>query len=191
MELIGEEDLDNVVKYRHLNKEKKWNECQVENSFLSSIFSGAWTPTFCEFTRKMCKFHENEHTTGVPMWPLPMMPWTSLCRHRTLLGHQTGHYTTLAQLLLTYGGHHWRPVETYSLEHPYPSPPHVSWYWDLVTIEAHTVGNQAVRILRNCFLVWKKILKILKFLFYIQKVFHWNCSKYGLNCSRHAWSNDK
>ena len=62
MELIGEEDLDNVVKYRYVNKEKKWNECQVWNQFLSSIFSGAWTPTVCEFTRKMSKFQQNEHT---------------------------------------------------------------------------------------------------------------------------------
>ena len=41
------------------------NECQVGNSFLSSIFSGTSTPTFCEFTRKISKFHENEHTPGM------------------------------------------------------------------------------------------------------------------------------
>ena len=62
MELLGEEDWDSVVKYQNVNKEKKWSESQVGNQFLSSIFSGAWTPTFCEFTRKMSKFHENEHT---------------------------------------------------------------------------------------------------------------------------------
>ena len=42
LKLIIEEDFYNVVKYWHVKKEKKWNECQAENQFLSSIFSGAW-----------------------------------------------------------------------------------------------------------------------------------------------------
>ena len=62
MQVIDEGDLDNVVKYGYVKKENKRNECQVWNPFLSSIFSGAWTPTCCDFTRKMCKFPQNEHT---------------------------------------------------------------------------------------------------------------------------------
>ena len=33
LELIGGEDWESVVKYWHVNKEKKWNECQVKNQF--------------------------------------------------------------------------------------------------------------------------------------------------------------
>ena len=51
-------------------------------------------------------------------------------------------------LLLTSGGHHWRPVQTCSLEN-LPTP----WYWHLVVAtETHTVGKQAVCILLECFL---------------------------------------
>ena len=70
LELLGEEDWDSVVKYRHVNKEKKWNECQVGNQFLSSIFSSAWTPSVCKFTRKMSKFQQNEHTPTLYLWDI-------------------------------------------------------------------------------------------------------------------------
>ena len=56
------------VKYRNINKKNKWNECQVAKPILSSIFSGAWTPIFCEFTRKMSKFQQNEHTRFDEIW---------------------------------------------------------------------------------------------------------------------------
>ena len=65
LELFVEEYWDNVVKYRHVNKKKKWNECEVGNQFLSSIFSGAWTPSFCEFTWKLSKFQQNKHTPNM------------------------------------------------------------------------------------------------------------------------------
>ena len=38
---------------------------------------------------------------------------------------------------MTSGGHHWRPVQTCSLQDP---PPHTHWCWHLVAIEAHAVG---------------------------------------------------
>ena len=40
------DNLEDLVKYWHVNKGKKWNEFQVENQFLGSIFSGAWTPNY-------------------------------------------------------------------------------------------------------------------------------------------------
>ena len=47
-------------------------------------------------------------------------------------------------LLVTSGGHHWRPVQTFSPEDPHQ-------YWHLVaTTEANTVGKWAVRILLEC-----------------------------------------
>ena len=36
--------MEDIVKYRHVYKEKKLNECEIENKFLGSVFSGAWTP---------------------------------------------------------------------------------------------------------------------------------------------------
>ena len=81
MELLGEEDWDSVVKYRHVNKQKKWNECQVGNQFLSSIFSGAWTPSFCEFTQNFSKT-----STPPVFWPcLPESTFTHL-QFQTLVG---------------------------------------------------------------------------------------------------------
>ena len=36
----------------------------------NSTFHGAWTPSFCEFTWKLSKFQQNEHTPGNqdPLW---------------------------------------------------------------------------------------------------------------------------
>ena len=54
-------------------------------------------------------------------------------------------------LLVISGGHHWRPVQTCSLEDlPLFSPP-MYWYWHLVvTNETHTVDKCVVRILLEC-----------------------------------------
>ena len=51
-------------------------------------------------------------------------------------------------LLATSGCHHWRPVQTCSLQNPLPHQ-----YRHLVATEAHTVGKWVVRILLECFLV--------------------------------------
>ena len=61
------------------------------------------------------------------------------------------HGTLGALLLVTSGGHHWRPVQKCSLEDP-PLPPLVLTSGGMVT-KARTVGKQAVRILLECFLV--------------------------------------
>ena len=38
---------------------------KLQNQFLSLQFSGTWTPSFFEFTGKLSKIQENEHTPGV------------------------------------------------------------------------------------------------------------------------------
>ena len=68
---------------------------------------------------------------GVPRWPVPMMHWTS----------------QPPPPLVTSGGHHWRPVQTCSLE---DSP---NLYWHLVA-KACTVGKRAVCIPLECFRVY-------------------------------------
>ena len=53
-------------------------------------------------------------------------------------------------LLLTSGGHHWRPVHTCSLkELPCPPPPHQYWHL-MVDIKTRTTGKRAVGILLEC-----------------------------------------
>ena len=62
-----------------------------------------------------------------------------------------GHRNTLDRdLLMISGGHHWRPVETFSLDLTVPGPPQ---YWHLVATKAGTVGKWVVCILLECFLV--------------------------------------
>ena len=34
-------------------------------AYSNSIFCGTWTPSFCEFTEKLSKFQENEHTPDI------------------------------------------------------------------------------------------------------------------------------
>ena len=81
---------------------------------------------------------------GGPMWPISKMHWASLYRPpSTAPGIRHG---TWWPLLLTSGGHHWRPVQTCSFE---DLSPH--WYWHLV-VEALMVGKPVVRILLECFL---------------------------------------
>ena len=100
------------------------------------------------------------HREGVPMWSLPMIHWTSLCRtpckHGTSLykdprcQNPSGHRITSmyrAPLLVTYDGHSLKPVQTCS----FADTP--NWYWHLVATETHTVGKQAVHILLECFLL--------------------------------------
>ena len=61
--------------------------------------------------------------------------------------HQTSGPTLL---LLTSGGHHWRPVQTC----PFEDLPLSCQYRHLVVAtETHGVGKRAVRILRECSLV--------------------------------------
>ena len=56
-------------------------------------------------------------------------PWTSDLRTYPLSsnGHQTWGPT---HLLVTSGGDHWRPVQTYLFGDPIPLP-HDSWWWQL------------------------------------------------------------
>ena len=82
------------------------------------------------------------HGGGIPMWPLPMIHWTSL--YRPPFPQPPPGYGKWEPLLVTSGGKHWRPLQTYSLEHPHQ-------YWHLVA-EARMVDKQVVRIPRECFL---------------------------------------
>ena len=52
--------------------------------------------------------------------------------------------------LVTSGDHHWRPVQTCSLDLTVQSP---HWYWHLIATKACTVGRRVVHILLECFLV--------------------------------------
>ena len=55
-------------------------------------------------------------------------------------------------LLLTSGGHHWRPVQLYSLDDIPPTQP--SWYWHLaVATKTRTVGKWVACIPLECCLV--------------------------------------
>ena len=40
----------------------RFSHFNIAIAYSNSTFCGAWTPSFCEFTRKMSKFQENEHT---------------------------------------------------------------------------------------------------------------------------------
>ena len=53
-------------------------------------------------------------SAGVPMWPLSLMHWTSLCRSYPF-PPDMGSQDPLVFPLVTSGGHHWRPVQTCSL----------------------------------------------------------------------------
>ena len=76
------------------------------------------------------------HSVGVPMWPLSMMHWSLL--YRPLSRHGAwGHWEAIQKwdmgiptLLVTSGGHHWRPVQTCSLDLTVQAPlPHVTDIW--------------------------------------------------------------
>ena len=92
-----------------------------------------------------------------------MMHWTSLYKHPALAirygtpGHLTWdcpgflrHHTwdpPARSLLLTSGGHHWRPVQTCSFEEP------TLRHYHLVATKSRKVGKRAVRIPQEYFLV--------------------------------------
>ena len=63
--------------------------------------------------------------------------------------HCTGLPMAMLPLLVTSGRHHWRPVQTCSLEE---TPPPYQ-YWHLMATKVHLIGKQVVRILPECFLV--------------------------------------
>ena len=50
---------------------------------------------------------------GDPMWPLPMMHWTSLYRLAPQPWSLNIRHGTHSPPLETSGGHHWRPVQTF------------------------------------------------------------------------------
>ena len=78
---------------------------------------------------------------GGTMWPLPMMHWTSL--YSPPLGSVPSYWTwdlivqgSPGPGPVAFGGHHWRPVQTYSPQ----DPPHPLWHWHLVmAVEARMV----------------------------------------------------
>ena len=49
---------------------------KLEIKFIILIFSGAWTPRCCEFTRKMAKFQQNEHTPNI--WLITYFFWKKM-----------------------------------------------------------------------------------------------------------------
>ena len=73
------------------------------------------------------------------------------------------HGTLGAPLLVTSGGHHWRPVQKCSLEDP-PLPLLVLTSGGMVT-KVRTVGKQAVGILLECFLVCFTVFNRTEFFF--------------------------
>ena len=112
--------------------------------------------------------HHSVHR-GVPMWPLPMMHWTSLYSPSPSPGstpppdmghggplnhsrHEHGDPSGPPPLLVTSGGHHCRPVQICSLDLTIQGP---HSYWLLVATKAHTVSKRAECILLECFLVYQ------------------------------------
>ena len=109
--------------------------------------------------------HHSVHME-VSMWPLPNMhfniepnplplPTAPPRGHQTwyLPAHPIGHHTwgILSALLLTSGGHHLRPIQTWSLEALFNL---LHWQWHLVvTTKTRTVGKSTVGILLECCLV--------------------------------------
>ena len=43
----------------------RFSHFNIAIAYSNSTFCGAWTPSFCEFTWKLPKFKENEHTPGM------------------------------------------------------------------------------------------------------------------------------
>ena len=82
------------------------------------------------------------------MRPLPMKYWTSLYSPPPTSDNEPLSAPTIP-LLVTSGGHYWRPVETCSLEDP-PKPILTSGG----DTESCTIAKRAVRILLECFLVY-------------------------------------
>ena len=113
---------------------------------------------------KLCKGNEfsricllvSSSVQGGPMWPLPMMYWTSLYRNPPLAlqlpTHAGSHQTRTPSpgpsfpLLVTSGGPDWRLVQTCSLD----EPPGADIWWLLNHIPS---TKQAIRILLECFLI--------------------------------------
>ena len=42
----------------------RFSHFYIEIAYSNFTFCGAWTPSFCEFTWKLSKFQQNEHTPG-------------------------------------------------------------------------------------------------------------------------------
>ena len=62
---------------------------------------------------------------------------------------------TQVSLLVTYVGHHWRPVQACPLDLTVQAS---HWHWHLLATKAHTVGKWALRILLGYFLIYKMYL---------------------------------
>ena len=77
---------------------------------------------------------------GVPMWPLPMMHWTSLYRAPFPPGPNSGPWTSdlgplaLVPLLVIFGGHQWRPIQNCWFE---DTPGNNIWWWLLQAGSMH------------------------------------------------------
>ena len=107
------------------------------------------------------------HRLGVPMWPLTMV-CTSNCKALLApiqtwdMGHGDSPAPTLPCLHGIYGGHHWRPIQTCSLDLTVQEKYCPHQYWHLVTTKVFTVGKQVVYILLEWFLFLKYFHKIYR-----------------------------
>ena len=80
------------------------------------------------------------HGGGGPMWPLPMMHWSSLYRPPLPCPGP-----------LSASDIFWLSLVVSSNLFTWGTAP--NWYWHLVATEVHSVGKRAIRILLECFLV--------------------------------------
>ena len=56
----------------------RFSHFNIAIAYSKSTFCGAWTPSFCEFTGKLCKFQENEHTPVINILVIAQMDKTEL-----------------------------------------------------------------------------------------------------------------
>ena len=103
------------------------------------------------------------------MWPLPMMHWTSLHRIPLDMGP--------SPTLVASGCHHWRPVQTCSLE----ALSHQHWNLAAAT-EVLTAGKRAVRIQLECFLVCQCDLHSASLYVLLR-----SCDKPGIRSAEYLW----
>ena len=55
----------------------RFSHFYIAIAYSNSTFCGAWTPSFCEFTWKLSKFQQNEHTPACP--EMTMVALGSFC----------------------------------------------------------------------------------------------------------------
>ena len=131
-------------------------QCSRERNICRQMFSLNKMPNLVLIPQDLWNYLTPTVHSGVPMWPLLMIHWTSLYRANLSPPNSspdsplwTSDMGPLAPdpwtpqppwtsdmlqqpwpcpLLVTSGGHHWRPVQTCLLEDQPPPTPHPQWY---------------------------------------------------------------